>query len=86
LNYKWEIIWTKEVEKYYKKCPYKEQFKRIINLLKENPYEGPNIKKLIGKLSGLYRYRFSNFRLIYQINKTEQTIILVYFGTRGDIY
>ena len=86
LNSNWKIIWTKEVEKYYKKYPDPERFKRIIEILKTNPYEGANIKRLVGELLGLYRYRFSNLRLIYKIDETKKQIILVYFGTRGDIY
>ena len=86
MNSKWSLVWTKEVEKYYKKYPDKERFRRIAEALQINPYTGTNIKKLVGKLSGLYRYRFSNLRLVYQIDEIQKKIILVYFGTRGDIY
>ena len=58
----------------------------MILRLKQNLLSGPNIKPLVGELVGLYRYRFGNRRLIYQVNKKNKLIQLVYFGSRGDIY
>jgi mRNA interferase RelE/StbE len=86
LSSSWSVVWSKSVEKKYKKYPEKERFQKIILRLKQNPSEGPNIKPLVGELQGLYRYRFSNMRLIYQIDQKAKLITLVYFGSRGDIY
>ncbi len=86
MNFEWEIDWTNDVKKYYAKSPHKERLQRIILSLKQNPYQGANIKRLTGDLSGFFRYRFSNLRLIYKIDDKAQIITLVYLGTRGDIY
>ena len=86
MSFKWNFIWTKEVKKYYEKHPEKNRFKQVLINIGLNPYQGPNIKRLTGELAGMYRYRFSNFRLIYQINESKKEVVLIYFGTRGDIY
>jgi len=85
LRSKWTIFWTRSVEKKYKKYPEKERFQRIILKLKQNPKTGPNIKQLTGELTGLYRYRFSNMRLVYQMNEKTKSIMLVHFGARGNV-
>jgi len=53
LNSKWKVIWTNEVQKYYKKFSQKERFQKIIFRLKQDPHKDVNIKKLLGKLEDL---------------------------------
>ena len=83
---RWKVLWTKEVQKYYKKYPQKKRIQRVVERLCINPYDDVNIKKLVGQLDGLYRYRLSNLRLIYKVDEIKNEIILVYLGTRGDVY
>ncbi len=44
--------------------------------LKNNPFYGPNIKKLKGDFAGIYRYRIGNYRLFYTI-KTDMVIVFI---------
>ena len=44
--------------------------------LRNNPFIGPNIKKLKGKFEGIYRYRIGNFRLFYKIDG-ERIIVFI---------
>lgn len=43
-------------------------------------------KALKGKLSGLWRYRTGNYRLICKIQDSELVILVVELGDRKDIY
>lgn len=49
------------------------------------PY-GDTIKPLTGDLSGLWRYRINDDRLIYKPDSQSQRIVLVSFGARGGVY
>ncbi len=51
-----------------------------------NPYRGPNIKKLKGKLSNLYRYRIGGFRILYEIIEDIKTVRVKTIKTRGKVY
>jgi len=52
--------------------------------LKENPYE--NVKKLHGKLRGMYSLRIGEYRVIFSIDEEKNLIILLTVGHRKRIY
>lgn len=58
----------------------------VYPILKNNPFFGPNIKKLKGEFDGLYRYRIGKFRLFYVIKDKELLIIFVDISERKDSY
>lgn len=58
----------------------------IYPILRLNPYYGPNIKKLIGNLEGLYRYRIGNYRLVYAIDEDTKIIYISELVHRKDAY
>ena len=43
-------------------------------------------KPLKGVLKGLHRYRWSDYRIIYAIDKTEGRISVLHVGHRKDVY
>jgi len=43
-------------------------------------------KPLKGVLKGLYRYRWSDYRIIFTIDKSERRISVLYIGHRKDVY
>ena len=51
----------------------------IVPLLKKSPRIGPNIKKLQGYSPDIWRYRFGDYRIFYQIldDKNEVWLITV---------
>lgn len=66
---------------------YYEKIKTIIYpILAENPYYGPNIKRLKGRLKSIYRYRIGNYRLFYTIDEQEQRVFILDFSHRKDAY
>jgi len=54
--------------------------------LRENPFFGPNIKKLKGEFESVYRYRIGKFRVFYVINEQQIVVILVDLEQRKDSY
>lgn len=61
----------------------KERIVKTIELLRFNPYLG---KKLHGELAGSFRLRVGDFRIVYDILREENLVILHAIGSRGDIY
>ena len=59
-------------------------FDKVENYLTKNPTEYG--KPLVGNLKGLWRYRFSDYRVIYQVQQSELLILVVEVGHRKEIY
>ncbi|MGM0620849.1 MAG: type II toxin-antitoxin system RelE family toxin [Bacteroidota bacterium] len=79
----------KKVLKFLKtrKSSERQTIKSKIELLRENPYNHPqlDIKKLKG-VNDTYRLRFGKLRIIYQVLENELLVLLINAGSRGDIY
>ena len=54
--------------------------------LREQPYFGPNIKKLRGYKPDTWRYRIGNYRFFYIIDDKEKTVFMVAADTRQQSY
>jgi mRNA interferase RelE/StbE len=54
--------------------------------LRSNPFFGPNIKKLKGGLSGIYRYRIGAFRMFYTIESEKVIVFVLDIAKRKDSY
>lgn len=83
-----EVILTQEAMRTYRKVdtPLVRKLNRSFDILADNPYSHPNIKKLTGTLRGRFRYRVGDWRVVYRIDeKTKQVIILV-IAHRSDVY
>ena len=55
---------------------YKKITDYIYPQLKENPYYGKNIKKLINWSPETWRYRLGDFRIFYEIDKVERIVFI----------
>lgn len=84
----YKIVLTKDAVKYYRKSDNKtkRQLNEAFSNLKANPINGANIKRLHGELTGLFRYRVANLRVVYKVEEQNVTIIVLAIGSRGDIY
>lgn len=81
----WKISLTKTAQKElsgFNKTDYKKIIKRIDNLYL-SPYLG---KKLKGELSEYYSYRAWPYRIIYQIIKKSNQIIVIAVSHRQSSY
>ena len=81
------IFLTKEAAKFYQKSDEttKDRLDKCFGVLKTDPADGPNIKRLRGELSGLYRYRMGQLRVIYKIEE-DRIVIIIAIGSRGGVY
>jgi mRNA interferase RelE/StbE len=43
-------------------------------------------KPLRGEFKGLWRYRYGRYRILYAIDRKENTILILRVGKRKDIY
>ena len=59
-------------------------YNRVESYLAQSPKELG--KALVGKYSGLYRYRYGDYRIIYEIDKTNKILIINRVGHRTDVY
>jgi len=54
--------------------------------LRTSLYVGPNIKRLKGNLSAIYRYRMGDYRLFCTIDSTEKLVFMLDIVHRRDAY
>jgi len=59
---------------------------RCFDILKISPRNYPNIKALKGSLSGYYRYRVGDYRVIYEIDDNLNQVTVILIAHRGKIY
>jgi mRNA interferase RelE/StbE len=75
----WECKFDKQAVKDLQDIPQQRQ-KRIvqaITVLAKDPYlKNNNIKRLTGVLTGYYRLRIGNYRVLYLIDSNSQTIFI----------
>jgi mRNA interferase RelE/StbE len=85
-----KIAETDSFSKTITKAEYKKLYMKIKSyvypLLKQNPYFGPNIKRLKGELSDYYRYRIGDYRLFYKIEEKKIIIFILDIRHRKDAY
>jgi len=83
----YKLVWDKEAIDDLKSIDRKKAIdlaRKVEKQLTKNPNELG--KKLTGRFKGLYRYRYGDYRIIYQIFKKEITIVIVRVGHRKNIY
>ena len=76
----------KKIESYEFKGSYNKIKTIIYPILRQNPYYGPNIKRLKGKLKLIYRYRIGDHRLFYTIDKENMLVFILDFIHRKEAY
>ena len=69
---------------------FKSQYKKIVDyvypILRENPFFGPNIKKLKGSFKDVYRFRIGNSRLFHTISEETVFVFIIDIEDRKDAY
>jgi mRNA interferase RelE/StbE len=72
----------REIKKLDKKT-LQRAFRIIEEDIAEDPYVG---KALKGKYKGLYSYRFSEYRIVYEIHTRIISIVILRIAHRKDVY
>jgi mRNA interferase RelE/StbE len=65
---------------------YKKITEFVYPLLRDNPYYGPNTKRLRGNWSDFCRYRLGDYRLFYTINEDDIVVVVVKLEHRKSAY
>lgn len=65
---------------------YRKIHEYVYPILRANPFFGPNIKKLKGKYSEVYRYRIGDYRLFYTISEETVIVFIIDIEDRKDAY
>ena len=84
---KFKVEWTEKAKKNLEKLDRARREKIIYKVekdLAENPYSLG--KALKGDLKGQWRYRFSEYRVIYKIFQAKVIIEILEVGNRSNIY
>lgn len=86
---KWIIKTTEDFDKTYKKLDksiQKQIGRWIYNHLTNVKDPRSFGKPLVGELSGYWRYRIGDYRLLVEINNNELIILMIDIGHRKDVY
>jgi mRNA interferase RelE/StbE len=90
LSTEFKIAETATFIKKIEKAGFKTVYNKIINYvypqLRKNPFYGPNIKRLKGEFSGLYRYRIGQYWLFYAVDSDKIFVYIIDIDHRKDIY
>ena len=83
----YKVSWSKRARESLKKIDAviaQKIVDKVENYLVKDPV---NLgEPLLYACKGLYRYRFSSYRIIYQIKQTELLIVILEAGHRREIY
>lgn len=86
----YRIAETETYQKKITKAEYRKYYQRALDRfypqLRKNPFSGPNIKRLKGDLSSIYRYRIGDYRFFYTIDSEKGIVYLLDLDNRKDAY
>ena len=79
------IIFRNPAKRFLKNLDSRDQ-KEILNKIEKLKYSPELGKPLVGNLSGLWKLRYDQYRIIYQIKKQELIIVVLDIGHRKNVY
>jgi len=84
----YEIRLSKKAQRVYEQAdkPLALKLNRCFEQLTQNPHTHPNIKRLRGELTGYFRYRIGDWRVVYEINDEQVIVIVVMIAHRRNVY
>ncbi|RCJ23392.1 plasmid stabilization protein [Nostoc sp. ATCC 43529] len=87
-NIKYTVIIGIDAQEFFESSSASLQKKldRCFERLKIEPRNYPNIKPLKGELSGYYRYRVGDYRVIYQIDDVLNQVTIILIEHRSRVY
>jgi mRNA interferase RelE/StbE len=84
----YELRFDKDAAEFYRQADKAlvKRLNRCFECLSENPLTHPNIKPLVGTLTGLYRYRVGDWRVIYEVMSEDSVINILQIVHRSRAY
>jgi mRNA interferase RelE/StbE len=83
----YKVIWKEKARNHLKTISYTLALKleeKVNTYLVQFPKELG--KPLVGKYKGLYRYRYGDYRVLYEIDSEHKLVIINRIGHRSDVY
>jgi mRNA interferase RelE/StbE len=83
-----EIVLTREAQKDYEKLD-KNAAKRVnrcLDSLRENPLQYPQAIPLKGNLSGYFRQRVGDWRVVYNVDTDARVVTILQIAHRSKVY
>ncbi len=83
-----EVHLTRGVQKFYEgvDSSMARRLNRCFDQLRHDPYEHPNIKRLKGSLTGYWRYRVGDWRVVYRVEEDNRIVIIILVAHRREAY
>ncbi|HKI04895.1 MAG TPA: type II toxin-antitoxin system RelE/ParE family toxin [Thermoanaerobaculia bacterium] len=84
----YQVLLAQSARKFYEKAdsPLQRKLDRCFDALRGNPRHHPNVKPLKGQLSGSYRYRVGEYRVVYRVEDGKRLVIVVIIAHRREAY
>jgi mRNA-degrading endonuclease RelE of RelBE toxin-antitoxin system len=82
---KWKMRFTPESSRLFSRLhpENKKQIKQAVNDLRHNPHAGKDLQE---ELFGFKSFRTKQYRIIYNLNDSENYLQIFYIGRRSDVY
>jgi mRNA interferase RelE/StbE len=84
----YEIILTRKAQRFYEQAQPSlvKRLNNCLDSLSKDPFANPSSKPLRGALSGYYRCRVGDWRVVFAINELKKEITIVLIAHRRDVY
>lgn len=83
-----EVLLTDLARRFYEEAdaPLQRRLDRCFEVLRTDPRHHPNIRSLKGRLSGCYRYRVGDYRVVYRIADEDRRVTVLVIAHRSGVY
>jgi mRNA interferase RelE/StbE len=84
----YEIRLSHDAQKFYQAAddPLARRLNRCFEQLRRDPCRHPNIRRLKGPLAEYWRYRVSDWRVVYYVHEDEHIVTVVLIVHRSKAY
>lgn len=85
-EHQWKVFVPERVDKKLSKLPpeTRERMERALKQLAKNPFSH-KVEKLKGEPER-WRLRVGKYRIVFQLDKSERTVVITAIGHRRDVY
>jgi mRNA interferase RelE/StbE len=84
----YDVVLSPDANEFYGTAdlPLAKKLARCFAQLEREPRRHNNIKRLTGELSGLFRYRVGDWRVIYRIDDAKKSVFVLTIAHRREVY
>ena len=84
----YDVFLTHDARRFYENADpvLARKLNRCFRYLRNDPCKHPNIKRLKGPLTGQFRYRVGDWRVIYRVDEREQAVVVLLIVRRSEAY